>query len=67
MLINKEPPVITRLVNKVNALSLNKTLSVLFNLFKPEFTIVISSTTSRELLSNSRLIVDEDDLMWFEN
>ena len=26
-----------------------------------------SSTTSRELLRNSRLAVDEDDVMWFEN
>ena len=26
-----------------------------------------STITSRELLRNSRLVVDEDDLMWFKN
>ena len=38
-----------------------------FNPFDPEFTIVILSTTSRELCRNSRPVVDEDDLKWVEN
>ena len=38
-----------------------------FNPFEPEFTIVISSTTSRDCCRNSRLVVDEDDLKWVKN
>ena len=33
-----------------------------YNPFKPELTIVISST-----IRNSRLVVDEDDLKWVKN
>ena len=39
----------------------------MFNPFEPEFTIVISSTTSRELLSQFSIVVDEDDLKWVKN
>ena len=34
------------------------------NPFKADFVLSFSSTTSRELLQHSRLVVDEDDLMW---
>ena len=38
----------------------------LFNPFKPEFTIVIF-IHYKPRMRNSRLVVDEDGLMWFKN
>ena len=39
-----------------------------FNPLKPKFTIVISiHYKAANFCCNSRLVVDEDDLMWFKN
>ena len=63
------------MVSSLNIWIITDSLIVLFQMlalllypfipFKPEYTTVMSalSTTSRKLPRNSRLVVDEDDLM----
>ena len=40
---------------------------ILFNTFRPEFTSHLYPLQAANYCRNSRLVVDEDELIWFKN